>query len=118
LGRGILKTYSAGSKPSGKIDPIAIKVMNELRIDISRQKSKGFNDLSQKKIEYAITLGCKDICPFVPADRHIGWQVEDPKGKDTEFFRKVRDQIKNKVINLIKDLSETDEREVKNGKTF
>ena len=102
IGNGIIEVYSAGSKPLGKVNFDAVKVMGEAGIDISNALSKGFNDLPIKKFDYVITLGCKDICPFVPADEHIEWQIEDPKGKDLDFFRKVRDEIKNKITDLIK----------------
>jgi arsenate reductase len=102
FGKDTLEVYSAGSKPSGIINPDAIKVMLEIGIDISKQKSKGFTDLPIKRFDYVITLGCKDICPFVPADKHIEWEIEDPKGKDFNFFRNIRDKIKNRVSNFIK----------------
>jgi arsenate reductase (thioredoxin) len=98
---GNLEIYSAGSKPLGTINLDAIEVMSEIGINISRQKSKGFNELKVKKFDYVITLGCQDICPFVPADKHIEWKIEDPKGKDINFFRKTRDQIKREVADFI-----------------
>jgi len=105
LGKGILEAYSAGSRPSGEINPMAIKVMQEEGIDISIYKSKGFNELPVKKFDYAVTLGCQDTCPLVPATDHIQWQIEDPKGKDLEFFRFVRQEIKKKVEGLISKIS-------------
>jgi phosphate transport system protein len=113
FGKGIIEVYSAGSKPSGNINQIAIQIMQESKIDISKQKSKGFNDLNIKKFDYAITLGCQDACPFVPADKHIEWEIADPKGKDIIFFRKVRDNIENKVIELIGLLSLENKKEVR-----
>ncbi|MFA7294969.1 MAG: arsenate reductase ArsC [Candidatus Omnitrophota bacterium] len=104
LGGVKLESYSAGSKPSGKVNPDAIKVMREIGIDISAVKSKGFNDLTVKDFDYVITMGCKDICPFVPAKEHIDWEIEDPKGKGEEFFRKIRDLIKEKVESLIREV--------------
>ena len=106
LSNGIFKAYSAGSKPSGNINPGAIKVMKEHGVDISAQRSKGFDDLVVKKFDVVITLGCKDICPFVPADEHIDWSIEDPKGKDIVFFRQTRDRIKQNVTALVRELSE------------
>ena len=103
LGGLKFEAYSAGSSPAGKINPEAIKVMGEIGIDISTVKSKGFNDLAVKDFDYVITMGCKDICPFVPAKEHIDWQIEDPKGKGEEFFRKARDLIKEKVESLIRE---------------
>jgi len=104
FGKDILEPYSAGSKPSGLVNPFAIKVMEEVGIDISQQVSKGFNELPVKYFDYTVTLGCGDVCPFVPADIHIEWKIEDPKGKNMEFFRIARDQIAKKVADLIKEL--------------
>lgn len=104
FGKGILESYSAGSKPSGKVNSKTIIVMKEAGIDISFAKSKGFDELLLKKFDYVITLGCKDICSFIPAHKHIEWQIEDPKGKNMEFFRKVRNLIEEKVKELVKDI--------------
>lgn len=105
LGRDLMDAYSAGSSPSGKVNPKAIQVMKELGIDISSTKSKGFKDLPFKNFDLVITLGCKDVCPFVPAEEHIEWNIEDPKARELAFFRKTRDKIKDKVKELIKELS-------------
>jgi arsenate reductase len=118
FGSAVLDAYSAGSKPSGKINPVAIRVMREAGRDISRQKSKGFDGLSFKEFDYVVTLGCQDTCPFVPAGEHIEWHIEDPKGKSTDYFREVRNKIRHKVINLIKRLSRKCESEAGDGKTF
>jgi len=103
LGKGKIESYSAGSRPSGKVNPDAIKIMQETGIDISGAESKGFQDLGVKEFDYVITMGCKDICPIVPAKRHIDWQIDDPKGRGEDFFRKTRDLIKEKVEQLIRE---------------
>ena len=105
LGRKEVEAYSAGSKPSGTVNPDAVKVMAEAGVDISAQSSKGFPGLPVKEFDYVVTIGCGDVCPFVPAKKHIEWQIEDPKGKDIGYFRKTRDSIKLEVIGLIKALS-------------
>jgi protein-tyrosine-phosphatase len=104
LGGLKLEAYSAGSKPSGKVSPDAVKFMGEIGIDISTAKSKGFNDLAVEGFDYVIAMGCKDTCPFVPAKENIDWQIEDPKGKGEEFFRRTRDLIKEKVELLIREV--------------
>ena len=101
MGGSSFNVFSAGSRPSGVVDPRAIKAMAEVGIDIASARSKGFDDLAAKAFDYAVTLGCKDTCPFVPAERHIRWQIEDPKSKDLAFFRKVRDSVRSKVEELI-----------------
>lgn len=100
FGKGVFEPYSAGSKPSGKINPMAIEAMKEVGIDISSQKSKGFDDLGIKQFDAVITLGCGDVCPFVPATEHIAWDIDDPKGQGMDVFRKVRDKIRYKVKHL------------------
>lgn len=105
FGKGILKPYSAGSKPSGKVDPMAIKVMEESGVDISSQQSKGFSDIGIKEFDMAITLGCGDVCPFVHAKKHIEWQIDDPKGKDINYYRSVRDEIEDQVESLIEAIT-------------
>ena len=106
FGKEVVEAYSAGSKPSGEVDPKAIEVMKEAGIDISTQYSKGFYDLPTKELDYVISLGCQDTCPFFPAKKHIYWNIKDPEGKDIEFFRRTRDQIKKMVYNLIKDFKD------------
>jgi arsenate reductase (thioredoxin) len=101
MGMGIVQAFSSGSKPSGKVNPDAIEAMKEVGIDISGHASKGFQDLPLKEFDYVVTMGCGDVCPFVPAKEHIDWQIEDPKGKGKEFFRSVRDSIREKVEGLI-----------------
>lgn len=107
LARGIFDAYSAGSKPSGKINPMAIEVMKEAGVDISSQISKGFDALDIDKFDVVITLGCGDVCPYVPALEHIAWQIDDPKGKDMEYFRNVRDKIKGKVKSLSEAIADS-----------
>ena len=104
MGPGKIEAFSAGSNPSGQVEKMAIKVMGEKDIDISDQKSKGFGDLEEKDFDYLVTLGCKDVCPFVPARQTIEWDVPDPKGKSIEAFRKTRDEIERKVRKLVESL--------------
>jgi len=86
--------------------------MGESGMDISRSKPKGFIDLKGKEFDYVITMGCQDTCPFIPAKKHIDWAITDPRGKGLEFFREIRDEIKNKIQEFIKTAEEN------NGKTF
>ncbi len=96
-----VEAYSAGSKPSGIVNPTAIEVMRKIGIDISKNLSKGFEALPYNKFDYVITMGCKDVCPYFPAKEQIDWQIEDPKGKPFEKFKKIRDEIGSNVKELI-----------------
>jgi len=104
IGINLLEPFSAGSKPSGKVNGIAIQVMKEKNIDISYQKPKGLHDLPTINFDYLITMGCGDSCPMIKAKNKIDWNIPDPKGKDIEFFRKIRDEIENKIFDLIRQL--------------
>jgi len=106
LGKGTLEAYSAGSKPSGKINADAIKVMQEIGVDISKGKSKGMKEFTDRKFDYVISMGCGDQCPFVPADQHIEWDIEDPKGKNLDVFRQTREQIRDRINELLGQLKE------------
>ena len=103
-GKGKIEAYSAGSKPSGKVDKLAIEVMKEMGIDISHQKSKGFEDLPYKKFDMVVSMGCGEQCPWIPAKKRIELNIPDPKGKPIEYFRKVRNEIEKEVINLFKNI--------------
>lgn len=103
---GSLEPYSAGSKPSGVVNQDAILVMKETGIDISGQHSKGLGDLPAKEFDYVITMGCKDICPFVPAKKHTEWNIDDPKGRSLGYFREVRDKIKENMQKLIEEIND------------
>ena len=103
-GEGKIEAFSAGSNPSGKVDESAIEVMKEKGIDISRQRSKGFNELPYKDFDYVISMGCGDVCPFVPAKKRIEWEIEDPKRKPKDKFREVRDKIESKIREFLKGL--------------
>ena len=105
LGQSVIEAYSAGSQPSGTVNPDAVGVMVEVGIDISRYQSKGFQDLPVKTFDWVITMGCGDACPFVPAKHRLDWSIEDPKGRDLEFFRKVRDAIGRNVKDLVQKIS-------------
>ena len=104
LGKGVMEACSAGSKPADSVNPFAVEAMKEAGIDISAARPKGFNDLPAKEFDYVITLGCKDVCPIIPAKQHIEWRIDDPRGKDIDFFRYVRDSIKNKTKDLIEEI--------------
>lgn len=95
-----IEAYSAGSYPSGKVNPVATEAMSEVGYDLSRHWSKSLADIPTGKYEYVITMGCGDECPFIPAVHHEDWQIPDPKGMPIEEVRKIRDQIGEKVKQL------------------
>lgn len=97
--------YSAGSRPSGQVNPKAIATMQELGYDLSRHQSKSLAEIPDVEYDYAITMGCGDECPMVRARHHLDWGIPDPKHMEPEAFRQVRDLIEAKVQALLVELS-------------
>ena len=104
IGQGELEVYSAGSNPSSQIDPLVIEVMKEKGIDLSGKRPKGLNDLPPVEMDYLITMGCEETCPAVLSKKIIEWEIPDPKGKSIEFYREIRDIIKDKVKTFLEEI--------------
>ena len=96
-----IQAFSAGSRPSGKINAKAFTVMAELGYDLGSHSSKSLNEIPQGKYDFVITMGCGDECPFIPAVHHEDWDLTDPKMLPLEEFRQVRDQIGERVKELV-----------------
>jgi len=107
-GNDVVEVYSAGSKPSGTINPKAIASMKELGYDLSSHHSKSLEEVKQfAPFDAVVTMGCGDACPWMPSKKFVDWQIPDPKEMNEEDFRKVRDQIEEKVRQLLQELIHT-----------
>lgn len=105
LGGENVEAYSAGSKPSGMVNPKAIAAMKELGYDLSKHKSKSLQDVEPfSPFDAVVTMGCGDACPWMPAKRFIDWEIPDPKNLPPDQFNKVRDEIKSKVAGLLSSI--------------
>ena len=98
--------FSAGSSPSGRINPKAIEAMRELGYDLTTHGSKSLAEFNGKAIDVAVTMGCGDACPLVQAGRREEWNIPDPRALPPEEFRKVRDLIESKVKDLLATLNQ------------
>src|SRR5262245_7474290 len=98
-----VEAYSAGSRPSGVVNPKAIEAMKEIGYDLTNQKSKSLIDLPDVEWDFVATMGCGDDCPLIRANRREDWQVPDPKDMKTEDFRIIRDHIERKIKDLLPD---------------
>jgi protein-tyrosine-phosphatase len=105
LGRGDVEAFSAGSRPSGQVNPRAIQFMAELGCDLAAHESKSLEEFNGQQIDVAVTMGCGDACPAVKARRREEWNIPDPKHLSDEEFRAVRDLIRDKVQALIDSLA-------------
>lgn len=101
LGQGKVSAFSSGSRPSGQINPRAIRFMQEKGIDITVQSSKGLEDLPKLQWDWIVTMGCGDACPMLPAKHRLDWELPDPKHLDDDGFRAVRDRIEALVSSLV-----------------
>jgi L-amino acid N-acyltransferase YncA/protein-tyrosine-phosphatase len=109
-GKGV-EAFSAGSKPSGIVNPKAIAAMAELGYDLSIHDSKSLQEVAEyAPFDAVVTMGCGDACPWIPSNHHFDWQIPDPKHMEPDQFNKVRDLIKEKVSKLIQDVQ--NEKEV------
>jgi protein-tyrosine-phosphatase len=100
-GAGTVEAFSAGPRPSGRINPKAVAAMKELGYDLTTHTSKGLDRFNRQEFDAAVTMGCGDECPLVLAKRRLEWQIPDPKDMPPERFREVRDLIEAKVKDLL-----------------
>ena len=103
------EAISAGTRPSAQVNPIVLQVMKEIGIDIENQTPKYISQQIINESEKAINMGCidKESCPALFVKDILDWQIPDPKGKTMEEVREIRDQIKTKVMILIKSIEES-----------
>ena len=104
--RGI-EPSSEGTKPISEINPVVIQVMNEIGIDISKQKPKDLSEDMMRNSDKIINMGCmdKNFCPTLFIPKVIDWGIEDPKDKLIEQVREIRDEIERRIKELAADIS-------------
>ncbi len=96
------RAISAGTEPANKIHSEVFNVMRESGIDLSNAKPTRLTAELAETATLLITMGCGEKCPYIPGLKIEDWPLADPKGKNMEQVRKIRDEIKNSVIDLIK----------------
>ena len=106
LGGDHVLAFSAGSKPSGQVNPRAVAFMRERAIDLTAHRSKGLDELPRgTPWDVIVTMGCGDACPTLPARRRVDWDLPDPKNLPEVDFRAVRDRIESLVRALLGDVT-------------
>jgi arsenate reductase (thioredoxin) len=104
LSGGKIEVRSAGSEPADKINPIAAQAMAEEGIDIAAERPKILTAEAVKASDVVITMGCGDSCPYYPGKRYEDWVIDDPAGQDLDHVRPIRNQIRQRVENLIGEI--------------
>lgn len=102
---GDCRGESAGSHPARRVWPEVVEVMREVGIDISDRKPKRLTVEMQLHADWAVTMGCGDVCPYVPT-RVDDWDVPDPAGRPIEEVREIRDTIAERVESLVANIDE------------
>ncbi len=104
LSGGKVEVLSAGSAPKNSINPIAVEAMAEVGIDIANNVPKILTTEAVQQSDVVITMGCGDTCPFFPGKRYEDWVLDDPAGQGIESVRVIRDEIKKRVEDLLKEI--------------
>jgi protein-tyrosine-phosphatase len=97
--------YSAGSDPGDQLNEAVVTAMSEVGLEISGESPKKLTDEMGRQADVIVTMGCGDSCPVYVGKRYVDWELEDPKGKDLETVRMIRDEIERRVSDLIEELT-------------
>jgi arsenate reductase (thioredoxin) len=104
LGGNAIESISAGSRPSGQVNPRVIQMMAECGIYLDAHRSKSLDEVGDEPFDAVVTMGCGDACPWIPAKRRFDWALADPKNMSDEEFRQVRDEIRRRVDELLTEI--------------
>jgi arsenate reductase len=99
-----MEAFSAGSRPSGRVNPKAVESMKEVGYDLTTHTSKGLDEFNGQEFDVAVTMGCGDECPLLLAKKRLDWQIPDPKALPPDQFTEVRQMIERKVVELLRSL--------------
>jgi protein-tyrosine-phosphatase len=101
---GRVRVTSAGSQPASELNPAVVAAMAEIGLDISREFPKPLTTDKVQAADIVITMGCGDACPVYPGKRYLDWDLPDPAGLDLAAIRPIRDDIRQRVRDLLGDL--------------
>ena len=104
LARDRAVAWSCGSEPGHEVNPAAVQAMAEVGIDITAEFPKPWTDEIVQAADVVVTMGCGDACPLLPGKRYEDWVLDDPAGKDIDAVRPVRDEIEQRVRQLLEEL--------------
>ena len=100
-----VRVFSAGSAPADSINPGAVTAMAEEGIDITHNTPELLDTETVRDSDVVITMGCGDACPIFPGKRYEDWVLEDPAGQGIDAIRRIRDEIKARVTELLADIA-------------
>jgi arsenate reductase len=106
LAGDLVEVRSAGSQPADSLNPVAVRAMAEVGIDIAAHQPRVLDPDDVRASDVVVTMGCGDACPYFPGTRYEDWVLEDPAGLDLDAVRPIRDEIRSRVEALVADLLE------------
>lgn len=101
LSQGRVLVLSGGSEPADSVNPVAVEVMREVGIDIAGFVPQRYSDELLDQVDVVVTMGCGDTCPYIPGKRYVDWPLDDPKGQPLDTVRRIRDEIRANVADLL-----------------
>jgi arsenate reductase len=104
LGGDGVTVFSGGSEPGDAVSPAAIEAMAELGIDLSGETPQVWDDAEVRRADAVVRMGCGDVCPVYPGKRYLDWELDDTSGGSIEEVRRVRDEIRRRVEELMREL--------------
>jgi arsenate reductase (thioredoxin) len=104
-----VEVRSAGSAPAETVNPVAVRAMAEVGIDITDQTPKRLEYATAESSDVIVTMGCGDACPVFPGKRYEDWRLDDPAGQGIDEVRRIRDAIRARVEHLLAELTPTRE---------
>lgn len=96
------RAISAGTNPSPRVHPAVVTVMNEVGVDLSMATTSKLTPELAQRAQMLITMGCGDQCPVVPGLKRDDWPLEDPNGQPIDLVRQIRDEIRRRVVSLMR----------------
>jgi protein-tyrosine-phosphatase len=104
-GAGRVRVTSAGSQPADQLNPAVVKAMAEIGLDLSGEHPKPLTAGKVRAADVVITMGCGDACPVYPGKRYLDWDLPDPAGLTVEQVRPIRDDISQRVRQLLAEMA-------------
>ena len=98
------QSRSAGTRPAEHVHPVVAVAMREIGIDISGNRPQNLTDELAKWADIVVTMGCGDECPYIPGKRYIDWDLADPAGRSLADVRAIRDDIKTRISDLVREV--------------
>ena len=110
LAAGRHEARSAGTEPAAHLHPAVVTVLREEGVDVSARHPQRLTDDLARWADVVVTMGCGDACPVIPGKRYLDWDLRDPKDLPIDDVRVIRDEIKDRVYGLVKDLDRAEVR--------